>query len=79
MKLPAAAALKACMALHSKLQRSQKDGTVTSFCEAFNHLLERYAADSVFAETGADKMCFIQSPNKSLPEYVEALWNKGGQ
>lgn len=56
MKHPAASKLNAHMALRSKSDKHQKEGTLTSYCGAVNYLPEAYATDDVIAETDADMM-----------------------
>lgn len=40
-----AAALKARMALRSKLHKRQRESTVTTYCKAVNYFLGTYASD----------------------------------
>lgn len=76
MKKPAAAALNSRISLPSKSHRRHKEGTLTTYCEVVNYLLETYATDDVIAETDAEILRFTQPPTKSPTEYAEALWNK---
>lgn len=69
----AAASLNVPITLRSELCRSQKDGTVRTYCEADNYHLETHDADDVIAETDADMMRFTPPSNKSLMEYAEVL------
>lgn len=58
------------------MHKLQKEGTVTSYCEAVEYLLGTYAMDDVLTETDAGMMGFTQPSSKSPTEYAEALWNK---
>lgn len=73
MKRLAAAALDVCITLCSKWHRLQMEGTVKTYCEAVNILLETYETEDVIAETNADMMHFTPLSNKFPTEYAEAL------
>lgn len=74
-KGPASVALNARITLRSETQSLQKEGTVTSYYEAVNYLLETYATDDVITKTDADMMSFTQPSSKLPTECAEALWN----
>lgn len=59
----APAALNACTALHSKLQRSQKEGILISSGGAVKFLLQTSATDYIIAKTDDNIMHFTQSSN----------------
>lgn len=76
MKRLAAAALIECIELKSKWPKHQKKGTVTSYCEAANYLVNTSATDDVVADTDANIVKITQLSNKSPKEQAGALWNK---
>lgn len=49
--------------LWSKSQSRQLEGTVTSYTEAINYLLEMYATDDVIAKTDAGMITFTHPLN----------------
>lgn len=73
VKRPDAGALEAHMALRSKWHRRQEEGTVMTYCESVNFLLDTYATDEVIVETADDMMHFTEPSDRSPMEYAEAL------
>lgn len=76
MKRTAATELNSRIAQWSKFHKSQKEGNLTSYCEAVNYLIETYATEDVIAKTDANMMLSTQPSIKLSKEYAEALWNK---
>lgn len=64
MKCLTAATVNAQIELQSKLHKHQRVGTVTSYSEAVNYLLDTYATDDVVSETDAKIMRFTQLPKQ---------------
>lgn len=58
MKRPAAPTLQARIALESKVNKSQQEGTVNFYCEPVNYLFGAYAKDDITGETDGDMMRF---------------------
>lgn len=76
MKCPTAAAPSTFLAFRSVSHRRQKEGTVTTYFEAANYLLDTFAIDDVITEIDADMMCFTQLSKKRPTGHTEALWDK---
>lgn len=75
MRLPAAAALNARIALRLKSPERQTEGTIRLHFKAINNLLKSYAKDDMITETDADMKQFTQL-SKTLPTVcAEALFN----
>lgn len=76
MEPPATAALSACIAFCSKLQKRKNEGTVASYREAVICRLQTFATDDVVAETFAEMICGTQTSYNSSTDYAEALCYK---
>lgn len=57
-----------------KSHKSQKNGTVSSYSESVNNVLEAHTTDEVIAETEADTMRSTQRWYWLPAKYGEALW-----
>lgn len=58
---------------------SEKEGTLVSYCEAFNYLFERYATNYIIAETDDNMMRFPHMSNNLPTEYAEVLENRAAR
>lgn len=75
-KRPAAAKLNACIVRQSKRHTCNREGTVTSNCEAVTYLFETCWTDEIIAATDAVIKRLTQPSNKSPMEYPKHFWNK---
>lgn len=57
----------------NQLNKCEKEGTVMSYCEAVNNLLERYATDKLVAKTDKDTMYFMYIWKKWATDYSQAF------
>lgn len=69
LKKQTAAALNSRIALTFKSScKRQKEGTITTYCEIVNYLLETYAIVNVNSETDGEIMRFAQLLKKTAME-----------
>lgn len=76
MMKPAAATLSSRISLPSKYRKQHKEGTLASYCEAVNYILEMYVMDELIAEIDTEIMPYTQSMNTTPIKYDELLWSK---
>lgn len=66
-------AVDARIPLKQKLHLRQREFTTTSYCEAINYLLEKYASDDVIIALDGDKMRSNEPLTNYPTKYAEAL------
>lgn len=74
-KEPAKGALSYRMCA-TKKSITHKEGTLTTYCQVVNYLLETSATDDVVSEVDADNMDNKQLENISTECYSQRLWEK---